>query len=92
MEISHASGLSARSSPAAPVAIAPERSEAAPEPAAPAAAPALDEAAVAARAAEGWSVGPLVVEHARRAQVDVNSVWLKVEQARAAYQGPDSAA
>ena len=51
--------------------------------------PALDELEAAGRAVQGWSVGPLVVEHARTAELDVNVVWLRVEQAKAAYVQPD---
>lgn len=51
--------------------------------------PVLDELEAAGRAVQGWSVGPLVVEHARSAELDVNVVWLRVEQAKAAYVQPD---
>jgi hypothetical protein len=46
--------------------------------------PAFDPPLIAQRAALGWPVGPLVVEHARASGTSYGAVWAQVDDAMAA--------
>ena len=46
--------------------------------------PAFDPPLIAQRAALGWPVGPLVVEHARATGTSYGAVWAQVDRAMAA--------